>query len=223
MDNERIDFLSHLFPFYGLSGETLSQIASKISFTVSDYKKDDVILSSETKESKIGFIVHGSCEVSRIRSDNEAVPLNNMGKYNSFGILSVFRPEDDYPTRVIAKKDSSVMFITGSDMISLIKEYPEVSMNVICFLVKKVGFLNSKIETFSGKHTTEKLVSYLLNKYEAYGNEFSLTRTKISAELGIGRASLYRDLASLEQEGLIKSDQKKIIIISPEGLERKLK
>jgi Mn-dependent DtxR family transcriptional regulator len=94
---------------------------------------------------------------------------------------------------------------------------------VIPFLIKKISFLNSKVETFSGSNTSEKLASYLLAKYNALGSEFLISKTAISAEINVGRASLYRDLESFQDKGLINFVGKKIIIICPEGLERIIK
>jgi CRP-like cAMP-binding protein len=105
-------------------------------------------------------------------------------------------------------------------MISLVKTYPSVAMNVISFLAKRVEFLNDKITTFSGKNTAQKIASHLLTQYSKYGAIIPFCGTKISSAVSIGRASLYRVLTSLENEGIVKLDQKQIIIISPDGLER---
>ena len=112
------------------------------------------------------------------------------------------------------------MFIGGDDLIAIIKGYPEVSMNVIKFLTSRITFLNTKVATFSEKSTVQKLAYYLLSKYRECGSTIKVSRTTLAAELGVGRASVYRDLDHLFQKQLIEINQKEIIIKCPEGLER---
>lgn len=220
MKPEYIELISQLFPFKGLKEKTIEAIFSEINYSVLQFRKGDVIFSPSSYEKKIGFIIDGECQVSRIRSDSNSLPLNTLSRYSSFGIMAVLGKEADYPTQIQASKDSTVLFIEGNDMIATIKKYPTVSMNFIAFLSDRVSFLNKKIATFSGKNTLEKLATYLLNKYYEHGERLSICKTKLSAAINVGRASLYRDLDTLAEENIIKIEPKNIIILSPEGLER---
>lgn len=223
MSLEIIEFASELFPFKNLKEKTLSLIFSEIKYSVSTFQKGDTVFSKESYRKTVGFVMEGECEVEKKRSDGDLIPLNSLPKYASFGILSLFSPEAEFPTIIAAVRPSKILFIDGSDMLSIIRKYPTVSMNVVTFLAGRIAFLNKKIETFSGRSTMEKLATYLIAKYKENGSETTVTRTKLSAEIGVGRASLYRDLDYFESNGLIKTEQKKIIIICPEGLERILK
>ena len=105
----------------------------------------------------------------------------------------------------------------------LISIEPDVSMNVIKFLAGRVSFLNKKIATLSNTSAEEKLSVFLLEQYREHGAEFSINCKKVSEALSLGRASLYRALKQLEDEGTIKYDTKKIYINDPKGLERNTK
>lgn len=223
MNSEIINFAKDIFPFKNLKEKTIQILLSEIDVSVSSFLKGETVFSKDNYHKTVGFVMDGECEVERERADGDCISLNTLKKYASFGILSVFSPDAEFPTVIKAVKASKVMFISGDDMISIIKKYPTVSMNVITFLSGRIAFLNKKVETFSGKSTVDKLATYLMNKFKELGNEIIVTRTKLSAEIGVGRASLYRDLDFLENKGIIKTEQKKIIIICPEGLERILK
>lgn len=222
MDNFYPDFLSKTFLFQNMDSEEIKSIVSSAKYFVSDFSRDDIIYSSESNEKILGFIIDGSCEVMRLRNDADAISLNTLSKNAAFGILS-FLTEEEYPTQIVAKRKTTVLFFRGNDILSIISQNPKVGMNVIKFLGERISFLNKRIATFSEKSTLQRLASYLLAQYEKHGYEFSVSRTKISTEINVGRASLYRDLTLLENEKIIKSEQKKIIIICPEGLERKIK
>ena len=223
MHNIDFEFVSKLFPFVGLDLTEIERIFSKIEFTIRDYSKGDSVFSPSEERREIGFLISGECRITRYRSCGEEIPLNSISAGQSFGILRALDPEGEFPTGIVAVKPSKIMFIGGNDFKELTQNNVRVASNVIDFLVTKINFLNKKIETFSGSNTSEKLASYLLSKQERFGNSFSLPRTKISSEINVGRASLYRDLNSFCERGLIKIDGKKIIIICPEGLERIIK
>ena len=81
--------------------------------------------------------------------------------------------------------------------------------------------MNDKVAAFSGGCVEEKLASYLLGLKRKYRScEFDFNKKKSAEALNCGRASLYRAIASLETEGYISFENKKIHINDPEGLER---
>lgn len=220
MQAEHIEFISRLFPFKGLKEKTIEMIFAEIDYSIEEFRKGDIIFSPSSYQKKIGFVIDGECEVSKVRSEFDSLPLNTLTRYSSFGIMAILCQEAEYPTRISASKLSTVLFINGNDMLATIKKYPTVSMNVIAFLADRISFLNKKIATFSGKSTSEKLATFLLDKYHDMGECICISKTKLSAQINVGRASLYRDLDAFEAESLIKVEPKRIIIISPEGLER---
>lgn len=220
MIQEFIEFAFEIFPFRNIKDKTLKDIFAEYDFKIVEFSKNETVFSKNNYRKTVGFIIEGKCEVKRERNSGEPIPLNSLTRYSSFGILSVFSEGAEFPTVIKAVTPCKIMFISGEDMISMVKKYRTVAINIITFLSDRIAFLNKKIETFSEKSTCAKLATYLLTKYKTSGNEIVISRTKLSAELGVGRASLYRDIDFLVNKNLIKTDKKRIIIICPEGLER---
>jgi CRP-like cAMP-binding protein len=217
------NFIASLFPFKGLNNDIITSIFSNIEYEFRDYLKNDIVFSPQETRCEIGFIESGECTVSRIKPSGEEIPLNTLKPTQSFGILRAYDPNGEFPTKIVAAKNSKILFINGNDFKKITDTNVEIASRVIAFLINKVSFLNKKVETFSGSNTSEKLASYLLLKYRSLGNEFTISKTLISSEINVGRASLYRDLDSFCNKKLIKIEGKKIIIICPEGLERIIK
>ena len=220
MKNEHLEFLSSLFPFRNLEKDGIEAIFRTVSYEMREYSKGDTVISPENCRREIGFVYSGECIVEMKRTELDAVQLNTVGRYGSFGILSVINGEEQFPTRIVAKSRASVLFISGEDMLAIIGSDSTVSMNVIRFLASRIAFLNGKLDTFSGKSTLARLASYLLSQYYDLGNSIPISKTQLARIIGVGRASVYRDIEILEQIGAISAEQKRIIIISPEGLER---
>ena len=215
--------LNQLFIFEGVSDAELENIAEELTPITHDYKKGDLIFSKERNGRAVGFVLNGECEVLRIRQDSSPVILNLIRPYDSFGILSVFSQDEDFPTEIYARKNTAVLFLSSDDIFMLIEKYPKISLNIIRFLTERVVFLNKKIAAFSGASVEQKLATLLYNKYHAQGAEFIFNCKRCSEVLGVGRASVYRAIDALVAEGHIVYENKKIKIICPEGLERNTK
>ena len=215
--------LDKLFIFNGISDSERTKIAEELCPISMQYEKGDLVFSKERNGCAVGFLLSGECEVLRRRQDGSPVPLNRLLPYDSFGIMSVFSQDEEFPTEIYARKNTAVLFFSSDDIFDLVKNYPNVSLNIIRFLSERVAFLNKKIAAFSGGSVEQKLATLLYNKYKAQGAEFPLNRKRCSEILGVGRASVYRAIDSLIEDGYITFENKKIKIICPEGLERNTK
>ena len=220
MEQEHYKFISSLFPFKNIKEKQLDAIFSSVIYEVTDFSRGDIIFSPSVYQRKVGFIINGECEIERERTDDGKVTLNTLTRFSSFGIMTVLSGKEEYPTIIRATKNTRILFINGDDLLTIIKKYPTVAMNVIEFLAGRIEFLNERIATFSEKSTLSKLANYLLTKCEGEGSTVNESKTRLASAIGVGRASLYRDLDSLAASGFILYDSKQIIIIDRKGLER---
>lgn len=216
-------FLKNTFLFKGVTEEEISDLLRDIVLEEKNYSKGETIICPDGFERKLGIVLKGECLVARHASGG-FVPLNTIKASESFGILTVFSPREDFPTMVTAKKSVSVLFFSENEVRHLIESSPKVSMNIIEFFARKVSFLNDKIASFSGGSIEEKLAGYILEQQKRNNSlSFDFNKKKSSEALNCGRASLYRAISALESEGLISFENKKIIINDQKGLERILK
>lgn len=213
------DQIKNLFLFYNIGEDECKKIIAATDPVVLEYRRGELVFSEESHEKCVGFVISGECEVRRKR-EGDYVILNTLKAFDSFGILSVFAPDEEFPTLIFARKNAAVMFFSEKDIRFLVEKYPQISLNVINFLSERIIFLNKRIATYSGSSTAEKLSAYLLSIYRENGCEFTLNCKRCSEALGVGRASVYRGIEALVSDGIIKFEDKKIKIICPEGLER---
>ena len=216
-------FLKNTFLFKGIAENDISELINDTPIEETSFQREEIIFSPDGFERRLGIVMKGECLVGR-QSGGSFVPLNTIGVYESFGILSVFSARDEFPTLIKAKGSCTVLFFSADAVRSLVEKSPAVSINVIEFFARKVSFLNDKITAFSGGNIEEKLAGYILELYKKNKSlEFDFNKKKSSEALNCGRASLYRALALLESDGLILLENKKIIINDLTGLERILK
>ncbi len=220
-ENELFDIASSLFLFNNVSPLRLGELLGKTSPVLKRFAVGELIYSPTEFSKKIGFVVKGCCTVERHRSDGAAIPLNSLKSGDAFGVLSVFSDGGEFPTYIKAKKDTQVIFFDKEDIIYLVKNEPEVSMNVMYFLGNRIAFLNDKISTFSSDNTEQKVTKFLMCEVKRTGAlSFDFNCKKTSEALNIGRASLYRAIDNLTHNGILTLENKKINITDFEGLER---
>jgi len=216
-----VDFLSNTFLFSGIPIEKVSDIIKTVEIQICEFKKNDKIFLPLEFEKKLGFVASGECVVERLRSDGTYIPLNTLKKFESFGIMAVLSKKDEFPTAVVSKGYSKVLFISQKSVMSLIESNSQISMNIIDFLAEKVSFLNQKITTFSSDSVIQKFAIYLISRYNVEKSlQLAFSFKRASDSLGCGRASLYRAAASLSDSGIINVENKILNIKNINELER---
>lgn len=199
--------------FEGLSATEREKIIKDFSLPKS-FKKDEIIYSAENFENAIGFILKGSAFA--LCDNNSAVHIKTFESGSCFGAAAVFGG-DRYVSTVIAKSDIEVLFITEEQLKKMFFEYPLTSLNYINFLSEKVRFLNKKLSLLSCGSAEDTVLKYLSSSADSEGYaQIPKSMTLLSKMLGLGRASLYRSLDTLESQGIIIRENNKIKVIKNE-------
>ncbi len=210
------EFVKKIFLFTELDNETINMIICENGITVKSYPRGECIFCKDSGERKIGFVISGKAEVRDRKKDGSFSVLNQLSVGDSFGILAVFSDEE-FPTEIFATKNSDILFISEKEIKKLMSKIPKISENVIKFMAERISFLNKKIKTFSGTRASDRLLSYLICKWEDAGRRpFILNCKKCSEAINAGRASVYRAIDYLVSEGIISVENKKIIILKTE-------
>ena len=213
------EFIKRCFLFAGLTDDELDGLIESSTFYTEKYSRGQTVYSPSCQARRLGFVVSGECEIKQMTSDGTGVLLNTLKDGDSFGILSVLS-EEQFPTDIIARRCSEVLYIPGEALEGMLNKSPKASMNLIKFLASKVAFLNGKIETVTQTSVEKKLGSYLLSRAKSLGKtELNLNLKKCAESIGVGRASVYRAIESLRFKGYIEAESRLIKIISYEKLE----
>lgn len=220
---ETKELMKRTFLFKGVGASEVDLAFSNIKGEIASFTRGEIVYSPGSKESKVGFIIDGRCEVRHHKADSSATVINVLVENDCFGILSVLS-EKEFPTQIFATRNSTIFFISKQELLDIVNNNSQIAMNLIVFLANRISFLNEKIVTFSGTRVENRLASYLVSKSKALNTlTFPLNCKKCSEAINAGRASVYRALSSLEAEGHIKVIDKKINITDLKGLERNTK
>ena len=206
--NSSLSFLKQTRIFKDADEKILTSVLNTYGKSVS-YSKNDIVFSKETYSPVLCLIIKGEARVSK----GETV-ISHLKDGEIFGAAFLYNQSYEFENTVTALTPLNVVIIEKSGVDELIKCDSSISFNYISYLSERIGFLNSKIEGYTKPSAEEKLMLYLQKNADINNGkcEISVSMTELSHVLQISRASLYRVIEALEQQGKICRDGKKIYV-----------
>ena len=204
--NSALSFLKQTRIFKDADEKILTSVLNTYGKSVS-YAKNDIVFSRETYSPVLCLIIKGEARVSK----GETV-ISHLKDGEIFGAAFLYNQSYEFENTVTALTPLKVVIIEKDGVDELIKCDSSISFNYISYLSERIGFLNSKIEGYTKPSAEEKLMLYLKKNADINNGkcEISVSMTELSHVLQISRASLYRVIETLENQGKICRDGKKI-------------
>lgn len=168
------------------------------------YPKGSIIFGEEDFIKAAGIITKGKiCIRPKSNPDGK---LLEKGKYDVFGVSSVFGGSNEFSSVIKAKADTEILFLSEEKIGSLFAKYPEFALNYTKFLVSRINFLCSKVSELAASDISGRLYEYLKNTYPD-GEVGKMNIADISRRLSAGRTSVYRAVDTLIKEGKAEKTQ----------------
>lgn len=226
MDN-LVDSLKHCILFKGLASEELQNLIINTNYSISDNCKDHteyqtciVALEGEICDS-LGIVIEGELEVQKQYASGKIVTLAKLNRGKIFGEAIAFSETNLYPATIISSKNSIILYISKKDIIAMCSSYPKVLNNFMQLLSSKILLLNRKIKELSFETLRQKISNYLLSQYEIQKTTaliLPMSRKNLAEHLGVQRPSLSRELANMNNDGLIDFNKNLVKIKDLEGI-----
>ena len=175
--------------------------------------KGQIVSDRQKNEEILGLIMEGSMDVYSIALDGREILLSQLEKGDCFGVVNLLT-NTEFPT------DTTLATMPKSQLLAVMEKNSELALRYAGFCNRKMQFLIRRIEFLTMQSGKKKLVQYLLeepDKGRVFGKNVS--RDELASILGISRASLFRELASLTKQGLIALRDGEICLLRPDELE----
>ena len=180
------------------------------TMTLKSFAADEAIYSPRESEKRVGLILRGRAVVNS-PSGKERVILKTHGAGNMFGVANLYA-SDPPPSIITAAEPTDVLFIDGEAFCALIENDKSAMRAYLSFLSGKIIYLNKEISTFTAGSAEKKLAFFLCENQVDGRVVLNVPMSRLADMLGLGRASLYRALESLESEGFVRREDKTIFI-----------
>lgn len=207
------------FLFRGIEQDA-ARIMKAVPFHIAFFSAGEEICTKKRFEKALAFILSGEVVVYRHSEQGVGtVRLNRLSPGDSFGASVLFCDKEDFPTDLLAVKDTEILLIGQKDVETLLRTYPEVAVNYITFLSGRIRFLNEKVDSFSGRTAEAKIAAFLLQN-ERDRHLHIQNYTNVAQSLSVGRATLYRILDTFAAKSLLKRDGSTVTLLNIKELER---
>jgi CRP/FNR family cyclic AMP-dependent transcriptional regulator len=210
------EFIKTIPYFTGLSQAALDSLGKYI-FEKRAERGEMLLFEGEPAET-LYFVVDGAVKVFKTSQDGKEQILQIIRPGDSFNDVPVFSGEVNL-TSAEAMGKVVLNMIKKSDLETILREYPQVAMNVIHILSQRVRQLVSLVEDLSFRQVTGRVAKMLLEYAgDGSGDRPRLTQQEMAAMIGTAREMVGRSLKSLEEDGMIKIDRHRIIVADIDAL-----
>lgn len=182
-------------------------------------RKGQIVSDRQKGQEFVGLIVRGAVDVYSIAMDGREIVLSRLEEGDCFGVINLLS-DAELPTVLKCRNETKLLLIPKRLFIQAMKEDPDLALRYAGFCNRKMQFLIKRIEFLTMQSGRNKLIQYLL----MYRDEDSCVRLDCSKEdfaavLGISRASMFRELAALQEQGLVCQNPGQIRILDRARLE----
>jgi CRP-like cAMP-binding protein len=211
-----VAFLEFIPYFSGLSRTELDSI-KKFVFEKT-YQRGEVIAFEGEPAEALFFIVSGVVKVFKTSAEGKEQILNLVRPGESFNDVPVFDGEPN-PASAEAMGPVVLYGIRKNDLKTILRDYPQVSLNIIKVLADRVRQLVSLVEDLSFKHVIGRVAKILLeHASNGSGPNPRLTQQEMAAMAGTAREVVARSLKALEEEGVVRLERHRVVITDKEAL-----
>jgi len=209
--------------FRGITPERLFADLEEISFHTRSYKKGEILAQQGAVCNRLVILTKGSVRGEMIDYSGRLIKVEDIAAPRAIAPLFLFGEENRYPVEVTANEPTEVIELPKSSVLSLFRKNEQFLENYMNLSANYARTLSDKLFFMSFKTIRQKLASYLLRLYKQQQQEhITLDRSQqeLSDYFGVSRPSLARELAHMQEDGLLIADRKHITILQKEQLVR---
>ena len=151
----------------------------------------------------MALVLRGGAKVYSADAGRQVL-LRPIGTGDLVGVAQLFSATSPAMSRMIADRETEMLVLEAPAVRRLLDASSRFRDNCLAFLADRVAFLNRKIATVTAG-SAERRLALSLDSMAGEREEFTLATSlqTLADALDISRASLYRALETLEQDGFL--------------------
>ena len=192
--------------FRGITPERLFADLEEISFHTRSYKKGEILAQQGAVCNRLVILTKGSVRGEMIDYSGRLIKVEDIAAPRAIAPLFLFGEENRYPVEVTANEPTEVIELPKSSVLSLFRKNEQFLENYMNLSANYARTLSDKLFFMSFKTIRQKLASYLLRLYkQQQQTHITLDRSQqeLSDYFGVSRPSLARELAHMQEDGLL--------------------
>ena len=209
--------------FHGISPETLSRDFDGIVSHLRMFRKGDILARQGDVCNRLMILLKGSVRGEMIDYSGRLIKVEDIAAPRALAPLFLFGEDNRYPVEVTANELTEVIELPKPSVLNLFRKNEQFLENYMNLSANYARTLSDKLFFMSFKTIRQKLASYLLRLYKQQQQSYIIldrSQQELSDYFGVSRPSLARELAHMQEDGLLIADRKHITILQKEELVR---
>ena len=205
------DFLLSLPLFSGFGNADINNLRGCLAVRQKYFKKGEIIIMQDDHLKEVGIIAQGSADVTLTDISGSSLLIERVAKGNIFAGVLLCAGLEKSPFTVSAAADCDILFIPYKNIVTPCKKMCERHTSLIQNLLKLIAqkniVLNNRLQMLSQKNIRESLLTYfrmLATKNLSFTFRLPMSNTALASYLCVNRSALQRELAAMQQEGIVK-------------------
>ncbi len=186
-----------------------------------DFAPEEIIFPHDSTNQCLCVLLSGQAKVyARSPDSSHAALLRTMDAGAVFGVHCIFDADMLPQSRIVAQKACRVLLIPCYAWEQILTQHPETMAGYVRFLTQRIRFLNQKIRYLTAGSAERRLALYLLSEIPEENVAVRLPHSAVSLAdlLDLGRASLYRAIDQLTQDGFLVRNGHEYTLLQREKL-----
>ncbi len=207
--------------FHRLTNGQLEQVEKRC--IKRSFPRNAMVIHEGDTEASLYVVEKGRVKVYLSGPDGREIIINTHGPGEQFGELALIDGERRSAS-IMTCEDSSFLIINKQIFNDLVRDFPEISFNLIVDLSRKIRRLTKEAKTLAFADTYQRLRIVLQDlALQGDGGEnipIPLTQQEIADRIGASREVVSRMLHALTQDGFLNRSKRRYTIVTslPEAL-----
>jgi CRP/FNR family cyclic AMP-dependent transcriptional regulator len=163
------------------------------------------------------FVQRGRVRLSRTAPDGREQVLAMVAPGELFNLVPLF-DGDPNPSTARAMSPVTCLLLPRADFIALLRRHPDLAMAALGAMARDLRELVGLVEDLAFRSVRARMARQLLA--EAAEGAAELTHQELAERAGTVREIAGRALRRLAEEGLVRLERGRVIVLDPAGLAR---
>ncbi len=205
-------------PFFSrLDAAALAEVAPRVREVV--LEPGQVAVWEGEPCGAVYFVVHGLMRTRRMTLNGREHVLSYLSAGTCFNLVPALDGKPN-PLTVDAVTPTTLYSVACADCRSILAKNPEMAHALLEHLAGEVRALSDMVESLALHTVRERLARFLLDLVSGKAPPRAWTQEEVAAHIGTVREMVGRTMRDLTQEGIIRRERGRIVVLDPERLTR---
>jgi CRP-like cAMP-binding protein len=204
--------LNKNFFFRDMNFNETNEFLEKYKWEIKKYDKGEIAFDEEVFLKELNIVLDGTIKISKLTENGKEILYDITEKGKCFGLAGIYTNIRMEGLQFEALEKTTVFNIKNSEFHKIISKNKFFFEKYMEFQEYRLHFFVSRFENSFINCPYEKLLYFFNFLKEWNTNVIIMQKIQLAGYLNIGRASLYRELNKLKDDGFIDIIENKIYI-----------